>query len=110
MWTCLTGPGRVRRVVTWRLGNFPTSTTTRPDEHIEDRMAQEAVAFMETHRSKPFFLNYWMFSVHAPFDAKQALIEQYKARGRPFRSATQPDLRGNDREHGRCCGHIAGYA
>ena len=36
-----------------------------PDEHIEDRMAKEAVAFLEKHRDEPFFLNYWMFSVHA---------------------------------------------
>ncbi len=32
---------------------------------------QEAVASMEKHKDHPFFLNYWMFSVHAPFDAKQ---------------------------------------
>ena len=49
-----------------------------PDEHIEDRMAKEAVAFMERHRDKPFFLNYWMFSVHAPFDAKRSLIDKYR--------------------------------
>lgn len=49
-----------------------------PDEHIEDRMAKEAVAFMQHHVNEPFFLNYWMFSVHAPFDAKQELIDQYR--------------------------------
>ena len=41
-------------------------------------MAKEAVAFLEQHRREPFFLNYWMFSVHAPFDAKRALIDQYR--------------------------------
>ncbi len=46
--------------------------------HIEDRMAREAVAFMERNKDKPFFLNYWMFSVHAPFDAKKDLIEKYR--------------------------------
>jgi phosphoglycerol transferase MdoB-like AlkP superfamily enzyme len=29
------------------------------------------------------FLNYWMFSVHAPFDAKKALIEEHRARMDP---------------------------
>ncbi|MCM2375216.1 sulfatase [Aporhodopirellula aestuarii] len=48
------------------------------DEHLEDRMAKEAVAFMQRHRDKPFFLNYWMFSVHAPFDAKRSLIDKYQ--------------------------------
>ncbi len=41
-------------------------------------MAAEAVAWMEKNKDRPFFLNYWMFSVHAPFDAKAALIEKYK--------------------------------
>ena len=46
-------------------------------------MAKEAVAFMEKHKDEPFFLNYWMFSVHAPFDAKQSLIEKHRARVDP---------------------------
>jgi arylsulfatase A-like enzyme len=49
-----------------------------PGEHIEDRMADEAVAWMEKHKDQPFFLNYWQFSVHAPFDAKKELIEKYR--------------------------------
>ncbi|HYW79000.1 MAG TPA: sulfatase, partial [Thermoguttaceae bacterium] len=70
------GPGPAGSYVApWKFPDFDPDT---PDEHIEDRMAKEAVAFMETHRNEPFFLNYWMFSVHAPFDAKQALIDQYK--------------------------------
>jgi hypothetical protein len=46
-------------------------------------MAKEAVAFIEKHKDRPFFLNYWMFSVHAPFDAKKALIEKHRARVNP---------------------------
>lgn len=29
-------------------------------------------------RTKPFFLNYWQFSVHAPFEAKPKLIDRYR--------------------------------
>ena len=48
-------------------------------EHIEDRMAREAVAWLEKRdRAKPFFMNYWQFSVHAPFGAKPELIERYR--------------------------------
>ena len=50
-----------------------------PDEHIEDRMAKEAVQFVRRHWDKPFFLNCWLFSVHAPFDAKRTLIQKYTA-------------------------------
>lgn len=54
-----------------------------PGEHIEDRMAAEAVKFIRANRDRPFYVNYWAFSVHAPFDAKQALIEQYEAKTPP---------------------------
>ncbi len=48
----------------------------QPGEHIEDRMASEAVKFIEANKSRPFFLNYWSFSVHAPYDAKRSYVEQ----------------------------------
>ncbi|HEU5315014.1 MAG TPA: sulfatase [Chloroflexota bacterium] len=54
----------------------------RPGEHIEDRMAQEAVAFMRVRATagQPFFLNYWCFSVHGPWGGKPALIDRYRAK------------------------------
>jgi arylsulfatase A-like enzyme len=72
------GPGPAGSYVApWKFTDFDPQT---PDEHIEDRMATEVVAFMESHRQQPFFLNYWMFSVHAPFNAKQSLIDEYRQR------------------------------
>lgn len=48
-------------------------------EHIEDRMAKEAIRWMQgLPKNQPFFMNYWQFSVHAPFDAKPELVEKYK--------------------------------
>ena len=83
------GPGPAGSYVApWK---FPDFDPDIPDQHIEDRMAKEAVAFMEQHKDRPFFLNYWMFSVHAPFDAKRDLIEKYKPLidpGNPQRSPT----------------------
>lgn len=77
------GPGPAGSYVApWKFKSFANDPAV-PDEHIEDRMAAEAVAFMEEHQSEPFFLNYWMFSVHAPFDAKQALIEKHRHRADP---------------------------
>jgi arylsulfatase A-like enzyme len=50
-------------------------------EHIEDRMTDEAISWMRSlDKTKPFFLNYWQFSVHAPFDAKESLIKYYKTK------------------------------
>ena len=54
-----------------------------PGEHLEDRMAKEAVKFIQENKGKPFFLNYWCFSVHSPWQAKQELIDQYKAKADP---------------------------
>ena len=73
------GPGPAGSYVApWKFPDFDADPG-EPNQHIEDRMAKEAVAFMEKNKEKPFFLNYWMFSVHAPFNAKTNLIEKYRA-------------------------------
>ncbi|MEM7236011.1 MAG: sulfatase, partial [Planctomycetota bacterium] len=72
------GPGPAGSYVApWKFAGFQPKS---PREHIEDRMAVEARQFLRKHRDEPFFLNYWMFSVHAPFDAKRADIEKYRGR------------------------------
>lgn len=77
------GPGPAGSYVApWKFKDFDHDPDI-PDEHIEDRMAKEAVTFMEKHQDEPFFLNYWMFSVHAPFDAKQELIDEYRKQVNP---------------------------
>jgi hypothetical protein len=74
------GPGPAGSYVApWKFKDFDADPG-EPEQHIEDRMAKEAVAFIEKHKDAPFYLNYWMFSVHAPFDAKKALIEKYSAK------------------------------
>lgn len=82
------GPGPAGSFVApWKFPDFDPDT---PNEHIEDRMAKEAVAFMEQHKDESFFLNYWMFSVHAPFDAKQSLIEEHRGRVNPNDAQRSP--------------------
>ena len=82
------GPGPAGSYVApWKFPDFDPDT---PNEHIEDRMAREAVAFMGRHKDEPFFLNYWMFSVHAPFDAKQALVEKHRSRVDPHDAQRSP--------------------
>ncbi len=82
------GPGPAGSYVApWKFKDFKEAS---PGEHIEDRMAREAVAFLETNRNHPFFLNYWMFSVHAPFDAKASVIEKYKPLADPANPQRSP--------------------
>ena len=82
------GPGPAGSFVApWQYRSFKERY---PKEHIEDRMGDEAVAFMEKHKDKPFFLNYWQFSVHAPFDAKAGLIKKYKKKIDPKNPQQSP--------------------
>ncbi|NOY82669.1 MAG: sulfatase [Kiritimatiellaeota bacterium] len=77
------GPGPAGSYIApWRFPNFKG----KPGEHIEDRMGREAVRFIRKHRDKPFFLNYWCFSVHSPYGAKKDLIAKYRAK-----AAAHPD-------------------
>jgi len=82
------GPGPAGSFVApWR---FPSFKERTPQEHIEDRMGDEAVKFMEQHRDEAFFLNYWQFSVHAPFNAKADLIEAYRKKVDPNNPQQSP--------------------
>jgi arylsulfatase A-like enzyme len=82
------GPGPAGSFVApWKFANFKEKS---PGEHIEDRMAAEAVTWMEQQKEKPFYLNYWMFSVHAPFDAKKANIETHRGRIDPKDAQRSP--------------------
>lgn len=52
---------------------------THPDQHLEDRVAREAVRYIrQRDKTRPFFLNYWAYSVHSPLDAKSELIDYYR--------------------------------
>ena len=82
------GPGPAGSFVApWKFANFKEKS---PGEHIEDRMAAEAVKWIEQQKAKPFYLNYWMFSVHAPFDAKKANIETHRGRIDPKDAQRSP--------------------
>ena len=75
------GPGPAGGFVApWKFKNFDADPG-EPRQHIEDRMAKEAVKWMTSlPKGQPFYMNYWMFSVHAPFDAKAVLIEKYRGK------------------------------
>ncbi len=52
----------------------------QPGDHIEDRMAEEAEKFIAANIARPFFLNYWAFSVHSPWMAKEDYTAEAAAR------------------------------
>lgn len=55
----------------------------RPGDHIDDRMADEAVAFIAANRDRPFFLNFWAFGVHSPWMGKADYVTEAAGRADP---------------------------
>ncbi len=76
------GPGPAGSYVApWK---FPENLLKgKPGEHIEDRVADEVVKFIRQNKDRPFFVNYWCFSVHSPWDGKREWIEKYRAAADP---------------------------
>ena len=84
------GPGPAGSYVApWK---FPDFKEAYPGEHIEDRMADEIDTYLEKRVAdkKPFYLNYWQFSVHGPFNAKADYIESYKDKVDPNDAQNSP--------------------
>ena len=48
--------------------------------YLSDALCDEALAWIDKNKSKPFFLYYAEHSVHEPFDPKPELVAKYKAK------------------------------
>ncbi len=62
----------------------------KPGDHIEERMAEEAMKFLHANKDRPFFLNYWAFSVHSPWMAKPSLVADAARRMEPGAAQRHP--------------------
>jgi arylsulfatase A-like enzyme len=60
-----------------------TITDGPPGEYIVDRLADEAVKFIEASRDRPFFLNLWQYGVHGPWGHKTNYTQQFAGRTDP---------------------------
>ncbi len=57
--------------------NTPNLSGGRPGEYLTDRLTDEAVAFLERNRSRPFFLYLTHYAVHLPLEAPPGLVDKY---------------------------------
>jgi arylsulfatase A-like enzyme len=80
-------PGKTSYFAPWALDGFLEKV---PNEHIDDRITNEAVTWMEKNKDEPFFLNYCPFSMRAPYSAKPELIGKYKTLANPASSQRSP--------------------
>jgi arylsulfatase A-like enzyme len=55
----------------------------RDGEYLTDRLTDLAVDFIETNRSRPFFLYLPHFAVHTPIQGKPDKVRKYDAKSRP---------------------------
>lgn len=86
--------------------NVPGFKDGPTGQHIEDRMTTEAIEFLKTNKDRPFFLNYWMFSVHARFQAKEKLIEKYRKKADPKGKQRAPVMGGMIETMDACVGRL----
>ncbi len=61
-----------------------------PGEHIDEWMADRASGFIADHRDRPFYLNFWLYSVHSPWNARQDLIDRYQKTADPNAGQRNP--------------------
>lgn len=60
-----------------------TITDGPAGEYIVDRLADEAIRFIEANRDRPFFLNLWNYGVHGPWGHKAAYTEAFAGKKDP---------------------------
>ncbi len=77
-WPHWPGPGPAGSYVApWK---YPAAlkVESQPGEHIEDTLSSQVVKFIRENKDRPFYANYWTFSVHSPYDAKDELVAKYR--------------------------------
>ncbi len=77
---------------------YPKSDLPLPDPKDDpkttDRIANEAVRFIETHKDQPFFAYLPFQAVHTPIQARRDLVEKYERK----KASAPPDAWGKERE------------
>ncbi len=64
------------------------------DTHVDDFITDLAIDYMKQQKQagKPFFVCYWAYSVHAPFQSKPELIEKWKKKADPKNPQHSPTM------------------
>ncbi len=58
--------------------NIPTLPPRKEGEYLEDRLADEAVSFIERNQNQPFFLYMCNYAVHTPIQGRPDLVAKYE--------------------------------
>ena len=61
----------------WRMPNL---TEGERGDYLPDRLADEAIRFMEASKDKPFYLQLCHYTVHSPVQGEPHLVKKYEAK------------------------------
>ena len=89
-----------------RPGRVGTITDGPAGEYIVDRLADEAVKFIEANRDQPFFLNLWNYGVHGPWGHKEEYTQAFAAKKDPRGVQGNPIMASMLRSVDECFGRI----
>jgi arylsulfatase A len=64
-------------IAPWKI---PTLKEGMDGDYLTDRLAEEAVKFIERTKDRPFFLYLAHFAVHTPIQGRADLVEKYQAK------------------------------
>jgi len=70
--------------------NNPRMEDGPTGEYLTDRLTDESIGFIRNNYKNPFFLYVSHYAVHAPFQAKQELIEKYRKKTDPDNPLANP--------------------
>ncbi|MFO7976587.1 MAG: sulfatase [Candidatus Hydrogenedentota bacterium] len=73
-------PGPPSYFSPYKISKLPDGT---PGEYIVDRLTDEALAFIEQSKDGPFYLNFWQYAVHAPYQGKDKYREYFENKKDP---------------------------
>jgi len=71
----------------FKVGNI---TDGPKGEHITDRLTDEALKFVDSHSSEPFYLNLWHYSVHGPWQHKEEYTSGFAKKNDPRGTQANP--------------------
>lgn len=62
---------------------IPTLENRKAGEYLPDRLADEAMAYIDKHKDGPFLVFMWNYTVHWPMEGKAHLVKKYESRVGP---------------------------
>src|SRR5215212_4607683 len=83
-----------------------TITDGPKGEYVVDRLADEAVRFIEANRDRPFFLNLWNYGVHGPWGHKEEYTRAFASKKDPRGLQGNPIMASMLRSVDECFGRV----